>query len=86
MCPNAGDGTAQINAWQAIYAASIAESLNAAAPGANLTVADVTNLIGICPFETVAKEKPSQFCDLFNLTAFEGFEYIGDLSKFYGTG
>ena len=86
MCPNAGNGDEQTDAWQAIYAVSAADRLNKAAPGANLTVADVTNLIALCAFDTVAKMRTSRFCDLFKKADFDGFEYYGDLDKYYGTG
>ena len=86
MCPNAGDSDAQTDTWQAIYAAPILKRLNAAAPGANLTLDDVTNLVSMCPFDTVAKESASPFCALFTQADFNGFEYFGDLGKFYGTG
>lgn len=86
MCPNAGGSDDQTNAWQAVYAAPIAARLNAAAPGANLTLDDISSLVSLCPFETIAKETPSAFCGLFTLEDFQGFEYFGDLGKFYGTG
>ena len=86
MCPNAGDSDAQQDAWQSIYAAAALERLNTNAPGANLTLDDISNLISLCPFETVAKEKASAFCNIFTQQEFEGFEYFGDLNKFYGTG
>ena len=87
MCPNAEEeGVPQTDAWRAIFAPPIQIRLNAAAPGANLTLEDVSSLISLCPFDTVAKEKPSPFCDLFDQTAFDGFEYLSDLDKFYGTG
>ena len=86
MCPNAGSGDNQTDAWQAIYAAPILQRLNNAAPGANLTLDDITNLVALCAFETVAKEKPSQWCSLYTQTDFDGFEYYGDLSKYYGNG
>lgn len=62
--------------------------LNQGAPGANLTDLDTAALMEICPFHTLAKEKPSPFCGLFASvpSAFPNFEYIGDLDKFYGTG
>lgn len=85
-CPDAGSGGAQTSVWQAIYTAPLHAFFDEAAPGANLTDADISNLISLCPFETVAKEKPSQFCDVFNQTTFEGFEYFEDLGKFYGNG
>ncbi|KAL5487484.1 hypothetical protein ACEPAI_5592 [Sanghuangporus weigelae] len=86
MCPNAGSGDEQTDIWQEIYAVSAAGRLNRAAPGANLTVADITNLISLCAFDTLAKEEPSPFCDLFDSSDFNGFEYYGDLNKYYGTG
>jgi len=42
--------------------------------------------MSLCPFETVAKETRSQFCDLFTREEFEAFEYYGDLNKYYGYG
>ena len=86
MCPNAGNSDEQTSIWQSIYAAPSVSRLNAAAPGANLTAEDITNLISLCAFDTFANEKPSSFCDLFNQTDFDGFEYYGDLDKSYGTG
>ncbi|KAI5115967.1 hypothetical protein M0805_000610 [Coniferiporia weirii] len=86
MCPNAGSGDDQTNAWQAVYGSPIAARLNSLSPGANLTASDVSSLISLCPFDTLANEVPSPFCNLFNQTDFEGFEYFGDLGKYYGTG
>ena len=42
--------------------------------------------MSLCPFETLAKEKKSPFCDLFSLDELDGYEYEQDLSKYYGTG
>ena len=88
MCPQAGDSDAQTTEWLSVYAPSITASLNAGAPGANLTDVDVYNLISLCPFETVFREKRSPWCDLFATEkgAFSGFEYSGDLDKYYNTG
>lgn len=86
MCPNAGSGDEQANEWQSVYAAPIASLLNGGAPGANLTDADASSLISLCPFETVYLESPSVFCTLFNQVDFDGYEYFVDLGKFYGTG
>ena len=86
MCPNAGNALIQASVWQNIYAPSVATFLNSAAPGAGITPTDVTSIMQMCPFETIAKEKPSPFCALFNETAFEGIEYLGDLANFYGNG
>lgn len=88
MCPSAGASDSQTDIWLAQYAPPITNHLNAAAPGANLSDADTHNLISLCPFETVAKQSKSAFCDIFEDEdgAFEGFAYAGDLDKFYGTG
>ncbi|KAF8967497.1 phytase [Flammula alnicola] len=86
MCPNAGSSDEQTAIWTAIYGAPIAQRLNSKAPGANLTAADISNLIPICPFESVANDVTSPFCALFTAEEFGQFEYFGDLDKFYGTG
>ncbi|KAF8887236.1 histidine phosphatase superfamily [Gymnopilus junonius] len=86
MCPNAGTSDPQTSTWTSIYGAPIAARLNAQAPGATLTSADISNLIPLCAFETLATGNPSPFCDLFALEEFEQYEYNGDLDKFYGTG
>ncbi|KAF8887235.1 phosphoglycerate mutase-like protein [Gymnopilus junonius] len=86
MCPNAGSSDAQTSTWTSIYGAPVADRLNAQAPGATLTAADISNFIPLCAFETLVKEAPSPFCDLFTPEEFAQFEYFGDLDKFYGTG
>ncbi|KAH9482157.1 3-phytase B [Psilocybe cubensis] len=86
MCPNAGSSDPQTNIWTSIYGAPIAARLNAQAPGATVTAADISNLIPLCAFETLAKEIPSPFCSLFTEDEFAQFEYFGDLDKFYNTG
>ncbi|EMD40276.1 hypothetical protein CERSUDRAFT_79948 [Gelatoporia subvermispora B] len=87
MCPAAGSSDPQTNAWLAVFAPRITEQLNAGAPGANVSDTDTFNLISLCPFETVAHGVRSQFCGLFeSMDAFPGFEYSGDLNKYYGTG
>lgn len=52
----------------------------------NLTATDVHNLISLCPFDSVAKEKLSQICNLFEPPEFVSFEWGLDLDKYYGTG
>lgn len=86
MCPNVGDSDAQTDQWTSIFAAPIVERLNSAAIGANLTATNIYNLMSMCSFDTLAKETPSPFCDLFTEDEFEGFAYVGDLDKYYGTG
>ncbi|EIN11007.1 acid phosphatase [Punctularia strigosozonata HHB-11173 SS5] len=86
MCTNAGSSNPQTNAWLAVFAPPITSRLNTAAPGANLTDIDTFNLISQCAFDSVAHSKTSQFCALFSTSDFAGFEYSGDLNKYYGTG
>jgi len=86
MCPNAGNADEQTHHWQSIFARPIVHRLNQAAPGANLVDIDIPYLMSLCPFETVAKQTKSHFCDLFTQQEFEAFEYYGDLDKFYGFG
>lgn len=86
MCPNAGNSDEQTELWQSIFAHAIANRLNIAAPGANMTEADIPYLMSMCPFETVAEGKLSRFCSLFTKDEFKAFEYYGDLNKFYGFG
>lgn len=86
LCENAGDSDDQTNAWLAIYAPTITARINDGAPGANVSNDDTYSLLSMCPFDSVAKEKRSPFCDMFDAADFEGFEYSGDLDKYYGTG
>ena len=86
MCPNAGNAAEQTHHWQSIFAQPIVDRLNRAAPGANLVDIDIPYLMSLCPFETVAKDTRSRFCDLFTRKEFKAFEYYGDLNKFYGFG
>ncbi|PPQ70094.1 hypothetical protein CVT24_003866 [Panaeolus cyanescens] len=86
MCPNAGSSDPQTGTWTSIYGAPVAARLNSKAIGANIVAADISNLIPLCAFETVVHETLSPFCNLFTPEEFAGFEYFGDLDKFYGTG
>ncbi|KAH9050588.1 phytase [Lactarius hengduanensis] len=86
MCPNAGDGDAESERWLAIYAPPITRRLNLAAPGANLSNKDTYNLMSLCAFHSQATMTPSPFCGLFTSEEFRGFEYFGDVDKFYDNG
>ncbi|KAI0722495.1 phytase [Earliella scabrosa] len=87
MCPSAGDPDPQTDEWLAIWAPPMTARLNAGAPGANLTDADTYNLLSLCAFETVAHERRSPWCGVYEeLGAGPAFAYNGDLDKFYGTG
>jgi hypothetical protein len=86
MCPNAGGSDPQTSQWLSQYGPPIAARLNKQAPGANLTSADAYSLLSLCPFDTVAQNSLSPFCNLFTNSDFQQFEYSGDLDKYYNTG
>ncbi|KAI0306401.1 acid phosphatase [Multifurca ochricompacta] len=86
MCPNSGKGNAESGKWLAIFAPSITKRLNLAAPGADLTDEDTHNLMSLCAFHSQVTMAPSPFCGLFTWEDFKGYEYFGDLDKFYGNG
>ncbi|CCL99914.1 uncharacterized protein FIBRA_01939 [Fibroporia radiculosa] len=89
-CPSLSSSSApaaQTSAWIDIYTTNITAALNAGAPGADLKSTDTQALINLCPFESVANEELSEWCTLFDeLGAFGGYEYWGDLDKYYNTG
>ncbi|KAF5363805.1 hypothetical protein D9756_000048 [Leucocoprinus leucothites] len=87
-CPLAGDSDDHVDPWVELYATPIADRLNSQALGmsANLTATDVNNLITLCPFESVTKQKLSPFCRIFEREDFVDFEWSMDLDKYYGTG
>ncbi|KAF4575445.1 hypothetical protein EYR36_006805 [Pleurotus pulmonarius] len=87
MCPSAGSSDAQTTQWLNVFYPAVTARLNKAAPGANLTTTDTYNLISLCPFDTAARNgRQSPFCEIFDREEFRGFEYSGDLDKFYNTG
>lgn len=87
MCDNSGSSDDQTAAWLAVYGPNITARLNAWAPGANLTDDNTFALMSLCPFDSVAKNNLSQWCDVFDHPQdWESFQYSGDLDKYYGTG
>jgi len=85
-CPKAGDGDKKEAKWFAAAFPPLADRLNKAAPGANLTTKDIYNLMALCPYDSLASMKLSPLCQLFADSEFELFEYANDLDKYYGTG
>jgi len=85
-CPLSGEGKKEKDAWLNTYAPPIAKRLKKAAPGAKIANKDIFNLMAMCPFETIATQKPSDFCRLFKKKEFLEFEYHGDVEKYYKTG
>lgn len=86
MCPRVGKSTKATKAWEDVFAPAIAKRINAAAPRANLKNTDIVNLMSLCPFDTVAHEAPSPWCDLFTSDEWASYEYHGDLTDYYGNG
>jgi len=89
-CANANNeiadlGTNATIAWNEVYLADALERFSADLPGMNLTIADVSGMQTICPYETVALGY-SAFCDLFTEEEWRGFAYGIDLTFWYTDG
>ncbi|KAF7795764.1 hypothetical protein EIP86_006931 [Pleurotus ostreatoroseus] len=85
-CPAASDGLAEAHKWLRVFAPSIVERLHKSAKGSKVTEEDIHRLMALCPFETLAHERPSPFCGLFSDEEFRALEYFGDVEKYYKTG
>ena len=85
-CPNANGPGHQLSVWLDTFAPSIVSRLRELAPGAKVTKPDIHRLLALCPFETIALERPRPFCQLFTDKEFKAMEYYGDLEKYYKTG
>ncbi|KAM5541219.1 hypothetical protein V8D89_005148 [Ganoderma adspersum] len=88
-CPNAADGSAQMDTWLSVFAPRLLKRLGKAAPGVELDRRMVFDLMAMCPFESVAKlgeRGGSPFCALFDEGDFRDFEYHGDIEKYYKDG
>lgn len=74
--------------WANIFVPPIQTRINRDLAGANLTQAEVTYLMDICAFVTVADPlgKPSSFCSLFTKKEFRQYDYYESLGKYYGYG
>ncbi|TKA76099.1 hypothetical protein B0A55_04411, partial [Friedmanniomyces simplex] len=79
----ASDAQAQ---WAAVFIPPIRSRLNAALPGANLTVAETVYMMDLCPFNTVASSNStiSAFCALFTKEEWHQYSYYETLNKYYG--
>jgi hypothetical protein len=86
MCPGSESSKDEMKTFVDIAFQEIAARLNSAAPGANLDPQETLAIMLLCPFESVADEKLSPFCNLFSKGDFEIYEYAADLEKFYNTG
>lgn len=99
MCPNQPNLPNATN-FLPVYANPILERLRAVSvpeTAFNLTPTDISSLISLCPFESVANGPGvdsgtgeqltlSPWCSVFSTEEFAGFLYANDLNKFYSTG
>jgi 3-phytase len=87
---NSSLGDDVINNYTAIFWPSIRTRLEADLPGVALADGDVTNLMDMCPFDTVSQSSNpttvSPFCDLFTETEWTQYNYLQSLNKYYGYG
>lgn len=84
------DNDAQ-STWAAIFVPPILDRLDEALEAAKLTSTDVTNLMDLCPFETVASSSAdtgylSPFCSLFTDDEWHDYDYYQSLGKWYDYG
>lgn len=86
-CPNLDTSLASkaISEWATHFSATTAK-LNTAAPGANLENRDIPGLMSLCSFDTLAHNRKSPWCDLFEVQDWEKLSYLFDLQKYYFTG
>ncbi|OJD30830.1 phytase [Diplodia corticola] len=71
-----------------IWLPPITSRINDQLPGVNLSQAEVTYLMDLCPFYTVAdpEGKLSEFCDLFFEDEWKQYDYYQSLGKYYHYG
>ncbi|KAK5135074.1 hypothetical protein LTR08_005599 [Meristemomyces frigidus] len=82
-----GDIAADAQAtWTSVFIPPIQARLNAALPGANLSVTDTVSIMDLCPFNTVASPSGtiSAFCALFTEAEWHQYGYYETLNKYYG--
>lgn len=74
--------------WNDIWLPPIVTRVNDQLPGVNLSNAEVTYLMDLCPFFTVAdpQGKLSDFCGLFDEDEFKQYDYYTSLGKYYHYG
>ncbi|KAF9233783.1 histidine phosphatase superfamily [Melanogaster broomeanus] len=86
MCPNVSSSDGETDDWKDVFAPAIEDRINDEAPGASLGKSDIVNIMTLCPFDTVAHEKPSPWCNIFTSDEWASYEYYGDLDDYYGNG
>ncbi|KAK0281679.1 hypothetical protein LTR91_003906 [Friedmanniomyces endolithicus] len=79
----ASDAQAQ---WAAIFISPIRTRINAALPGADLTVLETVHMMDLCPFNTVASPNGtiSGFCAMLTEEEWHQYGYYQTLNKYYG--
>ncbi|EGG01538.1 uncharacterized protein MELLADRAFT_39036, partial [Melampsora larici-populina 98AG31] len=82
-CPNSPD-LPYSNQWSKFFTRSIIKRLNSKAIGLNLDEIDVISLMQLCCFDSLADQKYSRFCKLFEKS--DWIEYYIDLDKLYKHG
>jgi len=84
-CPNRKSSDKKAR-WLKIFGARITSRLNSLAVDANLDNQDTVALMQLCIFESLADEKLSRFCKLFDHSDWQGYGYYCDLNKYYNHG
>ncbi|KAF2160106.1 hypothetical protein M409DRAFT_29403 [Zasmidium cellare ATCC 36951] len=92
LCTNFEDGpddSIASNAqktWANVFVPAIQNRLNSDLQGANLTQTEVTYVMDLCPFNTVASNNGtiSSFCSLFTEEEWHQYNYYETLNKYYG--
>lgn len=92
-CPKFEDSTLGLTIKQNytdVFAPAIRERLEADIPGITLSNTDVTYLMDICAFDTVARtpqaSELSPFCNLFTNDEWPNYNYLLSLEKYYSYG
>ncbi|KAH7909637.1 phytase [Hygrophoropsis aurantiaca] len=86
MCPACERSVVDADAWRAKFTVPIEHRLKKTLPGVKLSPSDITNIMSLCAFETVAYEEPSPFCGMFTTHEFQSYEHDEGLKKYYYTG
>lgn len=88
MCPNFEDDSGgQQDAWKEIWLPPFIKRLSKYIEG-NLTLDESSwmDFPSICGYESQIRGRLSPFCDTFTQSELEQYEYLQDLSNYYGVG
>ncbi|KAA1122069.1 hypothetical protein PGTUg99_025758 [Puccinia graminis f. sp. tritici] len=84
-CPNR-ESSGEKQQWLNIFGPRITERLNSQAINAELNNEDTLALMQLCIFESIADEKLSRLCGIFEHGDWPGYGYYYDLDKYYNHG